>query len=494
MLLKAGADPNAEDSNGMTAFSYGIISGNSKVINLLAPVTTAGVNQIITKLAQARQEIEGELENYLSKIKDESTLNLCLEKASIFGNQQVLAYLLSRTDTIFSKEIMYVAFSNILKSDKAEAMEVFLEHFNVQENKENFSGEMVKLIIARGFSKLKKASRLYRKTNITTQRSEVLRKVPKSEEFDYAKLLKQISSLIQESYPSSSGKLLKYETLIKRLHSQVVHYDGKHLEENKCPDDCSQKSTCKRIRDVLYLLDQIVKKMSVAYPIFKNVISIVVGSIKEQTKIGKIDECDVLLVLDKRYKKFFEFDTRNQKVGIKRTHSQQDKRMEDLELPEELKMFVTNEEESDKYCGYFNTTKYFNLFILLFHKIIESGELKLPDGLHLNTKFTPCEVCKIDDYETPIYVRCRHDPGCEEHAKSRGNPKYKETCQCSNFTSPCLSWSKIGVVLHLEFVNDDGSVLNLDVDVSPPSFLHQEIVLSLCLMEATQQRELGLRK
>ena len=123
----------------------------------------------------------------------------------------------------------------------------------------------------------------------------------------YSNLLEQISSLILETYPSASGRLIKFETLIKHLHAQVVHYDGKHYDDNKCPDDCSQKTVCGRIRDVLYLLDQIVKKMSEEFPIFKDVIAITVGSIKEQTKIGKIDETDVLLAMDKKYQKYFEF-------------------------------------------------------------------------------------------------------------------------------------------------------------------------------------------
>ena len=33
-----------------------------------------------------------------------------------------------------------------------------------------------------------------------------------------------------------------------------------------------------------------------------------------------------------------------------------------------------------------------------------------------------------------------------------------------------MSYSKIGLVLHLEFANKDGSVLNLDVDINPPQF------------------------
>ena len=50
------------------------------------------------------------------------------------------------------------------------------------------------------------------------------------------------------------------------------------------------------------------------------------------------------------------------------------------------------------------------------------------------------------------------------------DPEYKEKCDCRNYTSPCLSYSKIGLVLHLEFANEDGPPLNLDIDVNPPSF------------------------
>ena len=111
----------------------------------------------------------------------------------------------------------------------------------------------------------------------------------------------------------------------------------------------------------------------------------------------------------------------------------------------------------------------FCIFCEVIPQVVESEKLELPKGLHLSTKFVPCEVCKKEVLDTPVYVRCRHDPGCEEHAKKKDDPGYTEMYTCKNYSSPCLTWSKIGVVLHLEFVNDDGSVLNLDVDVSPPS-------------------------
>ena len=90
MLLKAGADPNKEDSEGMTALAYGIVSGNIDVINLLAPVTTAGVDQIIIKLAQSSLNIEGKIEEYLRNVKTDQKAKLLLEKASLYGNDKLL--------------------------------------------------------------------------------------------------------------------------------------------------------------------------------------------------------------------------------------------------------------------------------------------------------------------------------------------------------------------------------------------------------------------
>ena len=60
-----------------------------------------------------------------------------------------------------------------------------------------------------------------------------------------------------------------------------------------------------------------------------------------------------------------------------------------------------------------------------FYKVVDSGTLKLPKGLQLSTKFVRCELCKNEDFKTPVYVRCRHDPGCKDHAKKKDDPSYK---------------------------------------------------------------------
>jgi len=409
----------------------------------------------------------------------------------LYGNAKLLDYLLNKSNHIWSEDFVRAALENVIKADKVKAVQVVDQHYQTKINGKKSKAKRLK-DAQQSLNKRKELMMEIRTRSVakvlniqepisSKHKYHILEKVPKSEEFDYSNLLSGISSLILETYPSASGKLIKYETLIKHLHAQVVHYDGKHYDDNKCPDDCRQKTICGRIRDVLYLLDQIVKKMSEEFPIFKDVIAITVGSIKEQTKIGKIDETDVLLAMDKKYEKYFEFDPKQHKLRVKKKDYQYDERKKewvgvDLELPEELRPFVTEEGTKNwkeweiiHYYGYFDSTKYFITFMEQFYNTIESGTLTLPKGLQLSTKFVPCEVCKNEDFKTPVYVRCRHDPGCEEHAKKKDDPSYKESCQCRNFTSPCLSWSKIGVVLHLEFVNDDGTVLNLDVDVSPPS-------------------------
>ena len=184
---------------------------------------------------------------------------------------------------------------------------------------------------------------------------------------------------------------------------------------------------------------------------------------KEGTKIGKIDETDVTLILSEKLKIHLEFDRKQQRIMVRKYHYDQlgeDVEGTYLQLPDELKQFL-QAEDSRIYYGSIDVKQYFFTFIKECYEIISSGSLELPEGLALSTKFTPCEVCKNTDNIVAQYVRCRHQPGCEEHKKTSEDPSYKEKCQCRNFTSPCLSVSKIGLVLHLEFNNKNKSVFKI---------------------------------
>ena len=171
----------------------------------------------------------------------------------------------------------------------------------------------------------------------------------------------------------------------------------------------------------------------------------------------------------------FEFDKDSQQINVRRFYYGKRKEKIFLQLEEGLKHFVHNSkdlisaDEVEEYFGYFDINNYFLTFMELLHLLIAEERIKIPKGINLSTKFTPCRVCKNTENLVAINVRCKHKIDCEEHLKKMHQPEYEENCNCENYTSPCLSFSKIGVVLHLEFVNEDNTVTYMDVDINPPS-------------------------
>ena len=99
----------------------------------------------------------------------------------------------------------------------------------------------------------------------------------------------------------------------------------------------------------------------------------------------------------------------------------------------------------------------------LFAVIVEYGN-QLPENLSmdpLTTNFDPCETCSSKEFIKPIYKRCHHRPDCQLTTDG----KHQTDCDCKIFTSPSLTYSKIGAALHLRFGKFG---FNLDIDVTPP--------------------------
>ena len=304
----------------------------------------------------------------------------------------------------------------------------------------------------------------------------ILKHIPRHEEYLYGDVMDNIICLVNDAKKDS--RIINYDTILENLHVPPVHYNREDIES--CDEKCPQKSICSRVRDVTELLGQILSKMSEEFPIFKDVATIVVGSLKEGTKLGGVDEADVTLALCEKYQKHLNFDKKLQKIMVRKyiyeNISEGGQKIK-LEIPEELKPFILKLKDSDQehifvgeYYGFIDTNKYFLTFMETFFKTVASGNITLPAGLTLSTQFIPCRICMNHDNVIPQYIRCRHNPHCEEHLKRNHNPNYEENCDCRVYTSPCMSYSKIGLVLHLKFVNQDGSFLYLDVDVNPPSF------------------------
>ena len=55
---------------------------------------------------------------------------------------------------------------------------------------------------------------------------------------------------------------------------------------------------------------------------------------------------------------------------------------------------------------------------------------------------------------------------CEEPRKC----KCLDECGCREYASPSLTWSKVGVVLHLQWREEDGTLFTIDCDLNCPTW------------------------
>ena len=114
------------------------------------------------------------------------------------------------------------------------------------------------------------------------------------------------------------------------------------------------------------------------------------------------------------------------------------------------------DEEREK----FDFQKYFFIFMQTIFTILLAQGASISSILNLSmdplsVKYEPCQRCMITDNKRPQTKRCRHRKGCSH-----------EDCDCRVFTSPCLTHSKVGLCLHLQWSQFN---INMDVDFSPPS-------------------------
>ena len=267
----------------------------------------------------------------------------------------------------------------------------------------------------------------------------------KSEEFQY-KDIEKLKNLILRDNNDTRKILVKMEEIVEKMLALPVHYNKENAlyssEMEDCPETCKQPRICLRIRQTQQLIKDIMKKIGEKYPVFQDV---------QLIKIGFIDESDVALIMNKKYENYFYFNEKTQQL----------KAFLNKKLPEELAIFVDKENT-------FNCTKYFHVFLNEMYNVIKEKSVKLPEGLTLSVKYTPCDICRCKEDIVPQYVRCRHQPDCEEHKKTKDDPNYQELCDCKVYNLPSLSFSKIGIVLHLIFQEKDAPFI-IDVDVNPPT-------------------------
>ena len=106
-------------------------------------------------------------------------------------------------------------------------------------------------------------------------------------------------------------------------------------------------------------------------------------------------------------------------------------------------------------------------FLTSMYNVLTSSGQHLPTDLKLSmdplvTLYEPCERCMSEEYERPQCRRCKHKPGCN----------HENNCGCTEFTSPCMTWTKIGAALHVKFSKFG---FHLDIDLNPPNIMARNV-------------------
>ena len=347
LLLKNNADPNllSEKNDKQNALAFALKTGNEKVISLLSKVTMQGMKSCIRVLAESNMTIGKEVKIILKKLIQEGKKDLLLEEASTFGNGHMANFLLNEaklrwtnasvtaitntsptailaslfkmdTKIAWTKSKIKEALRNSILSDNVHCCNIVKEYCE-KIGIDTKNKELESLIIKRGRSKIVELFNFENMEIISPKYIEILDKFPKTNEFQYVNIMDKIISMVHEA-DQANRRLVKFENLLDKLQTPPIHPSN----ETKCPEDCSQTLVCRQIRDTVSVLDKVVQEIAKDFPILKNTVPIIVGSLKEGANIGDIDETDILLIIEEKksedLKKLIIFDKTDQKLKVRK--------------------------------------------------------------------------------------------------------------------------------------------------------------------------------
>jgi len=185
-----------------------------------------------------------------------------------------------------------------------------------------------------------------------------------------------------------------------------------------------------------------------------------IGSTSEGSRVFYSDEVDTHLTLNNNLKQFCFFDVKEHALK---------KRDPAPEMSEDVAKYF-----DDK--NVFKTEQYFFEFVASVHSIISTLVLPRPEFsmCHFSTSFHPCTKCMNTGFRGLQVMRCQHKTNCEQHKRCRCEEPSKckclEECGCREYAKPSLTWSKVGVVLHLQWREKDGTLFTIDCDLNCPTW------------------------
>ena len=452
---------------GLNALGFAVLSKCHSTITLLASMTDTGLEGLLYLLCSEQMEVTQPLEELIKRLSgtDKGAAIAGLRYASIFGHTHLVKLLSQGRELpeLFIQQLLEEA----VRSDNHETCAATLPLLKgkmprpevIAVARERGRSSLVQLLAPESYNKDKIAqAKAQLKQDIQTKAAENMRAIPKSREFKYNYEMGRFRPLLE--YKSH----VTFEALLEALHMPPTH------TESECPEDCQQSSQCSMLRETYHLVRIIVATMGKINPIFnlgKDRHPSLVGSLKEGTRCFFLDELDVHVSLNKRLRKFCFFDVEKQQLKIDN----------DL-VTDDVKRYVKGD--------VFDCEAFFNDFIETLVEAIQMIDLSLgffiEDKHHkftmcpLKLDYNPCLRCMdLAEHERPQVRRCRHSVDCAAHHKE-GLPEcrnncndvcnyfsHEKTCQCQEFTSPCLTMTKIGAALHLQFL--DGSRVDCDINV-----------------------------
>ena len=262
--------------------------------------------------------------------------------------------------------------------------------------------------------------KLHLKQAVMHRTAHILDLVPAFVEFEYHNKTEMLVPLLKDSTES-----VPFSTLIDKLHVKEVH-------QAVCPGECPQKAGCQRMRQVRALVETLANQLETKSPFYKGMSTKMVGSLSERARVFHMDEVDIHFWFDENKRHQISFNAETQRASTESSFYRKD----------------NNE---------LDTEKLFFDFLENIYKILPS--LKVGPGMKsLSTMFTPCLRCMRTDGIRPETVRCRHRVDCKAH---------DDSCNCRELTSPSLTHTRSGAVLHLEWNEKGGAKFNVDVDLVP---------------------------
>ena len=487
LLISRGADPNATDSKGNSALIAATISGCESTVSLLDPVTTIAEEKALRSLAEHQLKLTPPVADLVRRAAERHMRRECgcsgiffsrgcsairgLDYATAHGHSGMVEILTrgwQKGDLDpdgMDHGIANLMLKEAVMSDSAETVSVIL---NLMVSG-SVAAENIILATKRGRADVvnlffgsdkeeETAAKLELREKIMDGSAEVDLRLPKSVEFRYENELEKLCPLLSKT-------TVAYSDLLEALHVPPVHAD------KDCPWDCAQKEECARMQQVFDLVCLVVAKTGEINPVFRlgnGRLPSIIGSMKENTRAFFNNEVDVHISLNKVHSNYISFDPETQQLKTDKNLSSKD----------HIKRYFNN--------GIFDCKRY----TLDFLEAVEQAlnEIEIPAGsslggkmLPLSTSYEPCLRCMVTkDTGRPQARRCHHRSDCQSHKD--GIPEclngcadlcelfsHERTCECQEYTSPCLTITKIGVAIHVKFILKDGSFRHVDCDLNIPT-------------------------